>query len=166
MHPQPEMNPETQALQQKIAAINSLLVTVELNHFADRLVEKTFLSHQSMRSILNTHGYTKADQVSRLMESVMAQVGFKPKKFKDFVKILSADQALHEITDELTKTYSRWSVMADRLQYVTIFVFLGSLGGELDIRDEPKTNGMLTCNNHRNCNYNMFLPKLDSSDYM
>lgn len=87
-------------LDQKLAGIKLLillLATVELNHFAARLVEKKLLSYESMGSILNTHG-----QVNQLMESVMAQVGVTPKKFKDFVKILSADPALHGITDELT----------------------------------------------------------------
>ena len=149
MHPQPGMNPETRALQQKMADINLLLATVELNHFAPHFVEKELLSYQSMNSIFSTIGYAKAHQVQQLMESVMAQVTVTPKKFEDFVKILSADPALQRLAEELTKTYSKWSVMADRLQYVTIFVFLGSLGGKLlGIRDEPRTNGMLTCNNH------------------
>ena len=116
------MNPEIQALQQKMADINSLLATVELNHFAHILVEKELLSYQSMSSILNTLGYSKAHQVSQLMESVVAQVRVTPKKFEDFVKILSADPALQRLTEELTKTYSRWSVYGRRLQYVTMHV--------------------------------------------
>ena len=143
MHPQPGMNPETRALQQKMADINLLLATVELNHFAPHLVEKELLSYHSMNSIFSTIGYAKAHQVQQLMESVVAQVTVTPKKFEDFVKILSADPALQRLAEELTKTYSKWSVMADRLQYVTIFVFLGSLGGNLlGIRDEPRTNGI------------------------
>ena len=104
------MNSETRALQQKMADIHLLLTTVELNHFALRLVEKKLLSYQTMSSIPR---YSKAHQVSQLMESVVAQVRVAPKKFEDFVKILSEDPALQRLAEELTKTYSRWSVMAD-----------------------------------------------------
>ena len=104
------MNPETRALLQKMADIYSLLTTVELNYIASRLVEKELLSYQSMNSILSTVGYAKAHQVQQLMESVVAQVTVTPKKFEDFVKILSADPALQRLAEELTKTYSRWPV--------------------------------------------------------
>ena len=114
------MNPETRALQQKMADINSLLATIELNHFAHSLVAKELLSYQSMSSTLNTLGYSKAHQVSQLMESVVAQVRVTPKKFEDFVKILSADPALQRLAEELTKTYSRWSVMADGWQTAAV----------------------------------------------
>ena len=108
--PQPSMNPETRALLQKMARIHLLLATVELNHFAPRLVEKELLSYQSMNSILSTVGYAKAHQVQQLMESVVAQVTVTPKKFEDFVKILSEDPALQDLTEELVKTYSRLPV--------------------------------------------------------
>ena len=108
--PQPSMNPETRALLQKMADIHLLLATVELNHFVPRLVEKELLSYQSTNSILSTVGYTKAHQVQRLMASVVAQVTVTPKKFEDFVKILSADPALQRLAEELKKTYSRWPV--------------------------------------------------------
>ena len=107
---QPSMNPATRALLQKMADIHLLLATVELNHFASRLVAKELLSFQSMNSILNTLGHTKAHQVQQLMESVVAQVTVTPEKFEDFVKILSADPALQRLAEELTKTYSRWPV--------------------------------------------------------
>ena len=108
--PQPSMNPEARALLQKMARIHLLLATVELNHFAPHLVENELLSYQSMNSILSTVGYAKAHQVQQLMQSVVAQVTVTPKKFEDFVKILSADPALQRLAEELTETYSRWPV--------------------------------------------------------
>ena len=104
------MNPETQALLQKMSDIQLLLATVELNHFALLLLKKELLSYQSMNSILSTVGYTKAHQVQQLMESVVAQVTVTPEKFEDFVKILLEDPALQHLAEELMKTYSRWPV--------------------------------------------------------
>ncbi|KAL5483973.1 hypothetical protein EMCRGX_G020395 [Ephydatia muelleri] len=102
------MNPETRALPQRMTDIHFLLATVELNHFASRLVTKELLSYQSFNEQYleyRTVGYAKAHQVQQLMESVVAQVTVTPKKFEDFVKILSADPALQRLAEELTKTY-------------------------------------------------------------
>eukprot|EP00731_Ephydatia_muelleri_P006276 Em0003g524a len=109
------MNPETQALLQKMADIHLLLATVELNHFVPRLVEKKLLSYQSMNSILSTVGYAKAHQVQQLMESVVAQVTVTPKKFEDFVKLMSADPALQRLAEELKKTYTVLTVQPPAL---------------------------------------------------
>ena len=108
------MNPETHTLQRKMADITSLLSTVvELNQFAQRLVEKDLLSYQSMSSILQTLGYSKLNQAGQLMDAVMAQVRVTPKKFEAFVMILSYDTSLLHLKDDVMKTYSRWR---DRLQ--------------------------------------------------
>ena len=104
------MSAEYQALEKKLADINQLLgATVNLDHFAARLVGKGFLDNSRKSSILNTLGYTNSQKVSQLMDSVMAQVKCKPMKFKDFTEILSEDTALRSLAQDLTKTYSTWS---------------------------------------------------------
>ena len=102
----PIMNPEAQTLQRKLSDINSLLSVVELNHFASQLVERDLLSFASKNSILDTLGYSRAKQVSLLMDAVMAQVRTTPRKFEDFMAILSSDSSLQRLAEDVMKTYS------------------------------------------------------------
>ena len=105
------MNPEAQTLQQKLSDISSLLSVVELNHFASQLVERDLLSFTYKSSILDTLGYSRAKQVSLLMDAVMAQVKTTPRKFEDFMAIVSSDSSLQHLAIDVMRTYSTWPLV-------------------------------------------------------
>ena len=77
--------------------------------FADRLIEKAFITRQAARGIRDTSGISPAVQASKLMDSVFAKINGSDNKshwFDKFVDIFSHDRAYAELVERLKHTTS------------------------------------------------------------
>ena len=74
--------------------------------FADRLVEKAFITHRDAQGILSTLGVSPAQKASQLMNSVFAKIDLSDDKrrvFLDFVDIFSHDLVYKHLVNKLMR---------------------------------------------------------------
>ena len=86
--------------------------------FANRLMEKSFITHDSTKGILGTHGLTSADKTSQLMNSVFTKIRTTDKKrhwFDEFVAIFSKESACAELVERLKRCVSNTPTSPDHL---------------------------------------------------
>ena len=72
--------------------------------FANRLVEKSFITHDSSKGILGNNGLTSAEKTTRLMNSVFTKIQITDKKrhwFSEFVAVFSTEPACAELVERL-----------------------------------------------------------------
>ena len=74
--------------------------------FANRLVEKSFITYDYSKGILSTHGLTPADKTSQLMNSVFTKIRTTDEKrhwFDEFVAVFSTEAACMVLTERLKR---------------------------------------------------------------
>ena len=84
--------------------------------FANRLVEKSFITYDSSKGILGTHGLTPADKTSQLMNSVFTKIRITDKKrhwFSEFVAVFSMEPACAELVERLKGCVSNTRTSTD-----------------------------------------------------
>ena len=104
------ISPEYRTIQKNTAKINEVISSKnELNSFADKLVEKDFISKLTADGIVQTQGIRDYNKVSQLMQSVGSQISTASNPtppFKTFITILSSITSLSQLADELSQFYS------------------------------------------------------------
>ena len=84
--------------------------------FANRLVEKSFITHDSSKGILGNSGLTPADKTSQLMNSVFTKIRITDKKqhwFNEFVAVFSTESVCAELVERLKHSVSNTSTSPD-----------------------------------------------------
>ena len=74
--------------------------------FADRLVERAFITREAAIGIRDTPGISPAEKASKLMDSVFARINGSDDKrhwFHEFVDIFSHDRAYAELVESLMR---------------------------------------------------------------
>ena len=98
---------EVTALRTNLVFItNAVTVGGTPQWFADRLVEKAFITHRDAQGILGTLGVPPARQASQLMDSVFTKVDVSDQKrrvFFEFVDIFSHDPVYKDLVDKLMR---------------------------------------------------------------
>ena len=95
-------SPELLALEKNISKLCQGITSIStVVHFAQKLVEKSFITSDASSSILQTKGLSEHEKCDRLLNAVKDQVRTDHAKFTSFVGILRQEAALTCYTDIL-----------------------------------------------------------------
>ena len=100
--PEETQSPELLALLKNIPKLcQGITLISTVTHFAQKLVEKSFITYDASSSILHTTGISDQEKCDHLLGAVEEQVRTDPAKFETFVGILRQEPALTCFTDIL-----------------------------------------------------------------
>ena len=93
--PEETQSPELLALEKNISNLCQGVTSIStVTHFAQKLVEQSFITSAASSSILHTTGISDQEKCDRLLGAVREQVRTNPAKFETFVGILRQEPAL------------------------------------------------------------------------
>ena len=103
--PEETQSPELLALKKNSSNLCKGITSIStVTHFAQSLVEQSFITFDASRVILRTMNYSEEEKCDRLLDAVREQVRTDPAKFESFVGILRQEPALKCYTDILTSS--------------------------------------------------------------
>ena len=103
--PEETQSPELLALEKKISKLCQGITSIStVTHFAQKLVEQSFITYDASSSILHTTGISDQDKCDRLLGAVREQVRTDPARFNSFVGILRQEPALTVYANILINT--------------------------------------------------------------
>ena len=100
--PEETQSPELLALLKNSSNLCRGITSISsVTHFAQKLVELSFITYDASSSILHTTGISDQEKCERLLGAVKEQVRTDPAKFEAFVGILRQEAALTCYSDIL-----------------------------------------------------------------
>ena len=100
--PEETQSPELLALLKNSSNLCQGITSIStVTHFAQKLVEHSFITSDASSSILHTMGVSEEEKCDRLLDAVRKQVRTDCAKFESFVGILRQEPALTCYTDIL-----------------------------------------------------------------
>ena len=103
--PEYPSSPELLALQKHSRFLCSGITSIStVTHFAQSLLENTFITPGASNSIQSTMGFSDQEKCDRLLNAVKEQVRINPAMFDSFVDILKEEGALKVYADHLIKS--------------------------------------------------------------